>query len=482
MHDIFLRIKSQKLILLMVFVVLAFFVRLYRINNPVADWHAFRQADTASVTREFVKHGIDLLHPKYHDLSNIQSGLDNLEGFRMVEFPLINGLTAVILKTIPVLSLVPTSRLISVIFSIGTLLSLFFLVDALSDRKTAYLTAIVYAFLPFSIYYSRVILPEPAMLFFSCFSLLSFYYWLKNDSWWWYSLSAFSLAGAFLMKPFIVFLAPVYATMIFFYGLKKWQRLWKLIPYGLIAVIPLVWWRSWIEQFPQGIPANSWLYNSDMIRWRPAWFRWLFYERLIKLILGFVGVVFLPLNLLNHKKDIWIYGSWWLGLLAYLSVFATGNVRHDYYQVLLTPIIVISVARGAAFLDTWLKSKLKPKVGTFIVTLILFVSFFLSWQELKGYFNVNHWEYVHAGVVADELLPTDAKVIAPAFGDTMFLFQTNRTGWPIGFEIQDKIDKGATHYLNTSFDDETNLLKTEYTIVRETEDYILLDLTKPKTP
>jgi hypothetical protein len=74
----------------------AFLVRLYGITNPLADWHSFRQADTASVTREYIKHGVDLLHPKYHDLSNVQSGQmnegkDNVEGWRMVEFPLSMG-------------------------------------------------------------------------------------------------------------------------------------------------------------------------------------------------------------------------------------------------------------------------------------------------------------------------------------------------------------------------------------------------------
>ena len=62
---------------------------MYRINQTVLDWHSFRQADTASVTREYVKHGMNLLRPRYDDLGSIQSGQDNLEGYRMVEFPIV---------------------------------------------------------------------------------------------------------------------------------------------------------------------------------------------------------------------------------------------------------------------------------------------------------------------------------------------------------------------------------------------------------
>ncbi|MFH2118333.1 MAG: hypothetical protein ABII10_01205, partial [Candidatus Paceibacterota bacterium] len=95
-----------------------------------------------------------------------------------------------------------------------------------------------------------------------------------------------------------------------------------------------------------------------------------------------------------------------------------------------------------------------------------------------GFFNVNHWEYQKAGRVVDRLVPADAKLIAPAMGDTQFLFQTNRTGWPIGFEIQDKIDQGATHYVTTSMDDEAQELAKTYAIIEKNDLFLLLDLTK----
>src|SRR5258706_8262101 len=104
-----------------------FVLRLYKVTSPLADWNSFRQGDTASVTREYVKHGVDFLHPKYHDLSNIQSGennegRDNVEGWRMVEFPLVNGLLAYLLRVFPSLDLVIVSRLASVTASLFSLL------------------------------------------------------------------------------------------------------------------------------------------------------------------------------------------------------------------------------------------------------------------------------------------------------------------------------------------------------------------------
>ena len=128
---------KQHRIQVMLLVLLGFIVRLYRINYPLLDWHSFRQADTASVTYRYITEGIDLLHPKYHDISSIQSGQENPEGLRMVEFPFINALIASFLKVFPTAELVIISRLFSVFASLGTMVFLYWFIKQLSDHKTA---------------------------------------------------------------------------------------------------------------------------------------------------------------------------------------------------------------------------------------------------------------------------------------------------------------------------------------------------------
>jgi len=477
--------KEKKQIIFLL--ILAFVLRLYRIDNPVADWHAFRQADTASVTREYIKNGVNLLEPRYHDLSNIQSGLDNLEGYRMVEFPFINGFIASLIRAFPFLPLVETSRVMAVVFSLGTLLFIYHFVKITTkNKRAAFLSALAFALLPYSIYYSRVILPEPFFLFFSMGSIYFFAKammekkFFKSKEFW---LSAVFLSLSFLLKPFVAFLAPLY--LILFLQNQKITKVfhWSWLVYGAVALLPFWWWREWIIQFPSGIPASSWLFNSNEIRFRPAWFRWLFYERFTKLILGFAGMIFAGVGALgNKKKTNLIIWSWGLGLLAYISVIATGNVQHDYYQVIFTPFIAIICGLGFDLMWTKidsLKDSLQMIARVILISTAL-LSLFISTKNIHGYFNVNHWEYVTAGKVADEMIPQDAKIIAPAFGDTIFLFQTNRTGWPIGFEIDDKIKLGATHYLTTSYDDEARELEEKYITIQKTDKYLLLDLRKEK--
>src|SRR5258708_2975667 len=267
-------------------IVAALIVRLYRITNPIADWHSFRQADTASVTREYVKHGIDFLHPKYHDLSNIQSGennqgKDNVEGWRMVEFPLVNGLLAYVLRAFPILDLVMVSRLASVLASLCSLVFLILIIVRAYGRRVALATGFFFSLLPYSIYYSRAILPEPVFIALSLASLWTYQQFADTKKWRWVVGSAALFALALLVKPMAVFFIPIFFGIRFY---KSFKIQLKDIATGAVfalSFIPLLLWRHWILQYPIGIPISSWLYNGVgkgtnllpvyMIRFKPAW-------------------------------------------------------------------------------------------------------------------------------------------------------------------------------------------------------------------
>lgn len=472
--------------LLLGIVIVAALVRCYKLTTPLADWHSFRQADTASVTREYVKHGIDLLHPRYHDLSNIQSGVltggqDNLEGYRMVEFPFVNGVIAALLRLLPSLDLVIVSRLFSIAASLVALIALAYLGRQLFSARVGLLSAGVFALLPFSVFYGRVILPEPFLISFLTVSLLFFNRYQRNGKTTDIFISMVCFSLALLLKPMAIFFVPAYLGMVLLH--KKWSALFDLrtIVLGLLSIVPLLLWRQWITQFPTGIPWSSWLYNLDGIRLRPAWWRWLFWERLTKLWLGMSGVIFFGAGLIptsiNRKKmgATSVLYFWGIGMGMYLVVFATGNVRHDYYQVMLLPFVSLVVGKGIDWILSWKNNK----AGLLLVILGALIGVYFSWNQVKGYYSINHWEIVEAGKAADRLLPLDAKVIAPYNGDTAFLFQTNRTGWPIGFDLDKKIANGATHYVSVNFDDEANALVQKYPTVVKTENYLILDLRQP---
>lgn len=457
---------------LILILAIAFLIRLYRIGEPLGDWHSWRQADTLAVTREYVRNGIDLLRPRYMDLSSIPSGKDNPKGWRMVEFPLVNGLTAGIIRGIGGIGeLVVWGRMVSIVFSLGSIALLYLIVRKFSGEKIGLIAAGVMAILPYNIFFSRVILPEVPLVF---FSLAAIYFSVPPANFW---LSAIFAATALLLKPYAIFLG----LPILYMGWKQCRadllKNIKSYVWLAIVVLPFLLWRVWITQFPEGIPAFTWLLNGNGIRFKGAFFRWIFADRIGRLILGYWGLVpfGLGLALKPNQKEGWFYHWWGLGILGYLTVFATGNVQHDYYQIIAVPIIAIFVAKGIEFLLS--PQKVFSKFASLIIALcsLLFALAF-GWFHIRDYFNINHPEIVEAGRAADKVLPADAKVVAPYDGDTAFLFQTNRKGWPIGGGIEDKVSKGATHYVSVRFDEETLGLMDKCQVALKAEKYVIVDL------
>lgn len=467
-----------------------FLPRLYRITEPLADWHSWRQADTAAVTREYLKNGVDLLRPKYMDLSSIPSGKDNPQGWRMVEFPIVNGLAAKIIEGLGGLEgvgglggLVVISRLISIVFSLGSIIFLYLIVRKFSGDKVALFSAGVMAVLPYNIFFSRVILPEVPLVFFSLGTIyFSMSYFLSprhsvaSLSYW---FSAVFAAMTLLIKPYAIFLS----LPIVYLGWKSCGasllRSLKSYFWLIIVVLPFVLWRVWITQYPEGIPAFAWLFNGNGIRFKGAFFRWIFADRLGRLILGYWGLIPFGLGLIlkPNPKEGWFYHWWGLGILGYFVVFATGNVQHDYYQIIAVPIITIFVAKGIDFLISPQKA-FSRLASLFLVSCSLLFTLAFGWFHIRDYFNINHPEIAEAGQSADQILPAKAKIIAPYGGDTAFLFQTNRLGWPIGGSIDDKLSKGATHYVSVNFDEETRDLMNRCQVMVKAERYVIMDLKK----
>ena len=112
------RFKKKSVIILIIILLAGFAVRFYRFDNPVADWHSWRQADTAAVARNFIEHGFDLLHPRMNNISNVQSGLDNPQGYFFVEFPIYNATYAGLYKVFGGFTLIEWGRIVTMLASV----------------------------------------------------------------------------------------------------------------------------------------------------------------------------------------------------------------------------------------------------------------------------------------------------------------------------------------------------------------------------
>ncbi len=469
------KIFTNQYFYLAIILILGFLVRLYKIDSPIADWHSWRQADTAAVTRNFVKLGFNPFLPKFDDMSGMaEKPITNLGRFRFVEFPIYN------MAVYPLYFLFGVNetyhRLVSVIFSLGSIVFLFLLTRKYTGIVTAQITALTFALLPFNVFFSRTTLPEPTFVFFA----LGMIYF--NDRWIWESKRVWGVWGfiftalAFLIKPWAIF----FYLPLLYSALKKGKIFKKFIVFSVVAILPFLLWRLWILQQPEGIPASSWLYNGDGIRFRPAFFWWIISNRLGTEILTAAGIGLFLLGLITKPKNgNYFLHFWALSSFLFITIFATGNVRHNYYQILFIPVAALFLSQGFIQLIRG-NSLFLPRIWTIPIGLLLFsLTFYFGWKEIKGLYQINNPAIVEAGKMADKILPKDAVVLAPYNGDTAFLYQTNRAGWPfVVLPITDMIaDYGVTSYVSTTLDAKTKWIMRHFKVLEQKDNYVIVDLT-----
>jgi 4-amino-4-deoxy-L-arabinose transferase-like glycosyltransferase len=429
-----------------------------------------------------------------------------------VEFPIYNVIHAYIsnnysLPFVKANQFEVWGRLLSIFCSLITTIYLFFLGKKWIGAYGGVFASAFYALLPFNIYFTRVILPEPMTAMFATIALYYFSKFIDTEKNSHLFVSAIAFSLAMLLKPYIAFYGiPMLYLAIKKYGISGIFKNYKLLIAFDLILIPFFAWRGWINQHPEGIPFYKWAFNGDNIRFRPAFWNWIFGERLGRLILGTWGLIPFALGLLStpqvkndHKKEEprnwkaafvslfdntkdyrWFLHFAALGGFLYLSVVATANVRHDYYQAILIPIIALIFANGAVFM---IKNTVFPTwISRFLLMLSIGVMCIVSALQVREFYKINHPEIIAAGEAVSRLTPKDALVIAPYNGDSAFLYQTKRFGWPfVDRPIRELIQDGADYWVSVNYGDpQTIEVMKEYYIVEQTPQYIIIDLHKTK--
>jgi 4-amino-4-deoxy-L-arabinose transferase-like glycosyltransferase len=472
-------VKRLEIFLLTLLLLAALFVRLYKIGRPIGDWHSWRQADTAAVARNFIKEGYNPFIPRYDDMSSQTNALANPNRYRFVEFPIYNSLIAGVWYFTGVYDIY--ARLTTVVISLFSILLLYLIVKKYSGIRVAFLAAFFFAFIPYNIFYSTAVLPAPFMVF----SLLLLYWafdkWLEDTKKWsWYVIAAIAANVAILSWPIalIFTLPPIYlAFKKFGMDFVKKPSLWV---FAFIAIAPFGLWRLWMSKFPEGIPNWQFLINEGNIRFKGAFFRWIFQQRLGQLILTVGGIPLLVLGLIKKPgREGLYYLAFLASSLIYITIFASGNVRHDYYQIPIIPSLSIFMAIGTNFLLSLPKDHFSRYVGPIIAVVCLGFLFAFGFYEIRGYYWINKPQIVEAGRAVDQLLPKDATVIAPYNGDTAFLYQTNRHGYPIVDRPLEKLIKEGTKYLVSVDPNDAGIsnLAKNCKVIKQTNDYVIIKMT-----
>jgi hypothetical protein len=131
-----------------------------------------------------------------------------------------------------------------------------------------------------------------------------------------------------------------------------------------------------------------------------------------------------------------------------------------------------NVPNGSLLNKTW---------SRIVLVFSLVMMFGIGWYQIKEFYKINHPEIIEAGSYIDNSVPKDAWVIAPYNGDTAFLYQTKRKGWPvIDNSLENLIERGADYYISVNLNDsDTSYISKKYDILEKNDKFILIDLHNP---
>ena len=410
------------------------------------------------------------MRPTYDDLSSLQSGVENPQGLRFVEFPIYSAIVGALNKYLPFASITVYGRLTSIFFSLLLIGTLYYLALKEHSRAAAIFSAGTYAVMPFFVFFSRVVLPETTAVSFMFLSIFFLYIDLNSKqtriSILYFVISVLCYAAAILVKPTAIFYSIAIGYL--FVATYKFSvfKQWRPYLFVILGIVPFVMWRMYIQQFPEGIPGSTWLFKyvntfegPKDIFFTPAYFRWIYMERIGIAALGIYLSFFFLMGLTGSFKKYFLH-SLFFSSLVYLLTFQGGNVQHEYYQTIALPGIALMIGLGAAHLVTSSDKVFSKFMAYPLLVLVFAISFSFSYYRVKDYYYVPADLPPIAKLIMTFTKPTD-KIVTDRLGDTTLLYLADRKGAPAVYKEFPELKALGYTYLVTANKETTEKLKLE---------------------
>lgn len=329
-------------ILLGLILLVAMVARLRGITNPLLDDQAWRQADTACMSLHMLGRLTDIPGVFLPQLSYDGVIPQSVE----LEFPFLPYLLAWTWTLFGWADI--WGRLWSVALSLITVWGIYYLGRQMFTDRFGLLAATIYALMPLSIYYGRVVMPEPMAQAWSIWALAMIWRWrnsLEDRGLWKIGLL---VSGAILAKLPQLMLFPV-VLLFGFYPLNT-KRIGQIVRFSLIVLIPPMVYYLWVHfnvapssQFVSGIMGGN-MTDSRNLNWS------LLGNNLQR---GFTSSVLLLAGiglcrLLFTRSPARIALLTWSGIGALYMVVVCVRIPLDYY---LIPILPLAALLSAYALD-----------------------------------------------------------------------------------------------------------------------------------
>lgn len=445
-------------------------LRLLHLGPELDDPHLWRQSDTANYIWAYYVDGVDLLHPSVCWMGAHKTVI--------LEFPLPEAMAAWLHQALGP-SLI-WSRLLFLAFYLCGAVYFFKIIRHLAGAELAAVATLVYGMLPLGIVYSRAVhvdfsavLCAHAMLYHALVAVD------KESRRQFFIAMIFATLGFLIKAPYVFYLALPAAYFI--HRNRKWRFFLQASPLLLLPLVSFLAWQWHVRRVNAAMPDWSFIPEyrkmDNNARWyfgllehRLEWPLWqLLWGRLKYEVAAVIGIPLLVVGSLMRLRDpsVRFMVGWAVGSLAYLLIFFTLNVIHDYYQIpFLAPVAFFialpfyglyrAIGMRNTVLARWLLALGLSIVALQSIRLTEGKGLTQGEQEYFGnYYKPDDFAR-KAGKIIREHTPPHALVIS-TFGGLdcrcpNILYSARRNGWSIGKQnlsislLERLRQEGATHF------------------------------------
>lgn len=400
---------------------LALALRTYHLNCPPWDYHNWRQTNTLMVARDFARRGFRLLHPQVtwvsHDRPSDPSYFSG-------EFSIQSVLAALQYRVLGESD--AAARVVVIAFSLLGIYFLYALLDRRAGRQAARLGALVYALLPYHLFFGRVFMPDVPALTLALGALNELDRWTDDRRWKTLLAAAAFMALALLQKLTVIFVAlPALYLLWTALGSRLLVRRQAYVFLGIAALPPLAWYtHATALAHASGfsiLPMSD--FARGVGRWLQASFAGEALRRLameafspLGLALAVVGI-FWP----GQGRAAWVFRVWATGAVALLILIPESLARN--YDDLLMVLPAGAALAGMALAALAARCRLRP-----VVTLLLILFVLDAMRSALPLYRPDRSPY-DLGVLLNRLTAPQDLIVTESGGSPNVLYAADRRGW-----------------------------------------------------
>lgn len=316
---------------------LGFNSRLYRLYDPPLDFHPMRQFHSALVARRYYYNYLDSVPEWKKKVAAINS-----EREPVLEPPIMEHLASFgYLLAGGEYLWVP--RLLSSIFWMIGGFFIYLTAQKIISTDAAIVSTAYYLFLPFGIFASRSLQPDPMMIMMltvSIFAIVSYY---DNPGLKYLLIAAFSSASCFFIKPVCIFMIFSAFISIAINRRGIWKSLFhkEFLIFASVSLLPALIYNVYgifIAKFLKG--QTEWSFIPGLIFspfFRNGW------AAELDSVFGYLAVILAIAGTLMFRKGMpsALMRGLWIGYIIFGLAFNYHIASHSHYQLQLIPVIAL---------------------------------------------------------------------------------------------------------------------------------------------